>query len=124
MFLGNEAYTDNNGHKRKYGRFKWWNLEPKNLGGLVALGKDGSESTFSVSQFNEQQMGTIESLLATISKKTDHKKAAEAAEAARAAWVLQQHFLLFVHEAGHQLQRFIAAMSTPSASTPRPASDA
>ena len=55
MFLGNEAYNDNNGHKRKYGRFKWWNLEPKNLGGLVALGKDGSESPFSVSQFNEQQ---------------------------------------------------------------------
>ena len=55
MFLGNEAYTDNHGQKRKYGRFKWWNLEPKNLAGLVALGKDGSESSFSVSQFNEQQ---------------------------------------------------------------------
>ena len=55
MFLGKEAYIDKDGHKRKHGRFKWWNPEPKNFGELVALGKDGSEGPFSETQFNEQQ---------------------------------------------------------------------
>ena len=55
LFLGKEAYTDNQGYKRKHGRLKWWNPEPKNFGELVALGKDGSEGPFSEIQFNEQQ---------------------------------------------------------------------
>jgi hypothetical protein len=55
MFLGKEAYIDNQGFKRKHGRFKWWNPSPKNLGNLVALGKDGSDSTFSKRQLHEHQ---------------------------------------------------------------------
>ncbi len=38
MFLGKEAYFDNQGFKRKHGRFKWWNASPKKFGDLIALG--------------------------------------------------------------------------------------
>ena len=54
MFLGKEAYFDNQGFKRKHGRFKWWNASPKNFGDLVALGREGSDSPFSQMQLHEQ----------------------------------------------------------------------